>query len=162
MDSPYRRSPTIVILPYNCDSPSDAKQHLLYVSYKVVFLTPTIHFGLLISLYRTPSPSCVILKLQTGMFSLVFIAIRFLFHTKPSGPQTLTLCRISHALQVLDDSQVTIQKAIDAVLGTRLFVLVELFTLDGARDAFLPADIRQIMHSFEFALAISSSTRVYP
>jgi len=117
-------------------------------SYHTLLSMPKYYFGLPIPPYRTSSPPAlpsVRPKRSTGISDDQQTNPASCTLTKPSEG-VCSLRHIPHALQVLDNSQVAIQEAIDAVLGTRLLVLVELAALDGARDAFVPADIRQVMH----------------
>lgn len=58
---------------------------------------------------------------------------------------TRHLLSVPDPLQLLDNQEVCVQEAVDAVLGARLFALVEALGLDGAGDAFRPADVCEVV-----------------
>lgn len=53
---------------------------------------------------------------------------------------------IPHRLQMLDDQEIRVQESIHTALRAALLSPIQLPTADRARDAFLPADVREVVN----------------
>lgn len=58
---------------------------------------------------------------------------------------------------MLDDRKIRIQKPIHTVRRARLLALVQLAAPDRARDAFLPADVREGMYRCDQCISFNST-----
>ena len=67
-------------------------------------------------------------------------------HLTPSAPLVAQpLLPSPQSLQVFEDSDVRVHVSLDTVLGARLFVLIEGTRVHFPRDAFLPAQVGEVV-----------------